>query len=199
MTATPQTPAARPPGRIWYFVAVLVATAGWIGMVVVLAAGLAGSAERMTRVVVPGQAELDLQQPGNYTIFHEYQSTIGNRVYNVESVSGLNVSVRAKAGGPPLPLRSGVSSQYNYSGHAGRSLFNFEIREPGSYILSAAYDDGRKEPQTVLAIDRGFVGSLVVTILGALALALGGMATAITMFIVVFVKRRRARRSAAPA
>jgi hypothetical protein len=77
--------------------------------------------------------------------------------------------------------------------HAGRSLFDFEVKEPGVYQVVASYDGGRKEPQTVLAIDRGFVGDLVMTILGSLAMAFTGMGIAIAIAVVVFIRRRRAR------
>jgi hypothetical protein len=198
MTTTTTPPAARPPGRIWYLLAVLIAIAGWIGMVMVLVAGLSGSTDRMMRILAPGQSELALDESGTYTIFHEYRSILNGRVYNVDSVSGLQVVVREKASGATLALSSTTGSNYSVGSYHGRSLFSFEARKPGVYLLSASYDDGRKQPQTVLAIARGFVGALIGTILGALASAFGGMALAITLFIVVFIKRKRARQATAP-
>lgn len=184
--------AGRPPGRRWYLVAALVALAGWTAMAFFLASRLGDSAERMMRVVVPGQADLVLKEPGTYTIFHEYQSTFGGRVYDVDAVSGLNVTVRTRPGGQDIPLKSAAGTRYRVGSNAGRSLFDFEVRAPGTYQISARYDGGRKEPQTVLAIDRGFVGDLVMTILGAIAMAFAGMGAAIAIVIVVFIKRRRA-------
>ncbi|MGH6771361.1 MAG: hypothetical protein ACRECO_20345 [Xanthobacteraceae bacterium] len=197
--ATSQAPVVIRPGRIWYLVAVLIAVAGWVGMAMVLFSGISGSAERMIRVLVPGQAELTLGEQGSYTIFHEYRSTLDGRVYNVEGVSGLQVTVREKGTGTTVPLTSSASSNYTIGSYAGRSLFNFEVRRPGVYVLAASYDRGRTEPQTVLAIDRGFVGNLIATILLAFGSAFGGMALGIATFIIVFVKRRRARAAAAPA
>jgi hypothetical protein len=190
---TSHAPAAIRPGRIWYLVAVLIGLAGWGGMAMVLFSGLSGSAERMIRVLAPGHAELTLAEQGSYTIFHEYRSMLDGRVYNVEGVSGLQVSVREKGTGIALALTSSPSSNYTIGSYAGRSLFNFEVRRPGVYVLSATYDRGRTEPRTVLSIDRGFVGNLIATILLAFGSAFGGMALGIATFIVVFVKRRRAR------
>ena len=48
----------------------------------------------------------------------------------------------------------------------------------------------------MLAIDRGFVGGLIMTILGAMAIAFGGMGIAVAIAVVVFIKRRRAQRAA---
>jgi hypothetical protein len=197
MTATSSASAVRPPGRIWYLVAVLIAVGGWVGMAMVLVSGLSGTAERMIRVLAPGQAELTLGEPGSYTIFHEHRSTLEGRVYNVEGVSGLQVTVTEKAGGSIVPLSSTAGSHYTVGGYAGRSLFAFDVRKPGVYVLTSSYDGGRKEPRTVLAIDRGFVGNLVGTILGAIALAFGGMVLGIATFIITFVKRRRARAAGA--
>ena len=147
------------------------------------------------RVLVPGQTDLMLKEAGTYTIYHEYQSTFEGRVYDVASVSGLAITVRAQPGGEEVPLRSTTSTRYRVGATAGRSLFDFEVPAPGAYRISAAYGGGRKEPQTVLAIDRGFVGSLVLTILGAIAMAFAGMGIATAIAVMVFVKRRRARRA----
>jgi hypothetical protein len=158
---------------------------------------LGGWAERMMRVVVPGQADLTLKESGTYTIFHEHQSTVDGRVYSVHTVSGLKISVRARPSGQVIPLQNAVGSRYSVRAQAGRSLFDFVVPAAGTYEISAAYDGGRAQPQTVLAIDRGFVGDLILTILGAIAMAFAGMGTAAAIAVVVFIKRRRAKRAAA--
>jgi hypothetical protein len=188
--------AGRVPGRRWYVVAAVVALAAWTAMALFLVSRIGDSTGRMMRVLVPGQTDLVLREPGTYTIFHEYQSTFEGRVYDVATVSGLNVMVRA--GGAVVPLvATKTNTRYRVGSGAGRSLFDFEARTAGTYQISASYDGGRKEPQTVLAVDRGFVGDLIMTILGALALAFGGMGIAVAISVVVFVKRRRALRAAA--
>lgn len=161
-------------------------------MAVFLVSRIQGMTQGMMRVLVPGQADLLIKEPGTYTIFHEFQSTFEGRVYDVRSVSGLRVAVRTA--GTDVPLAASKSnSRYSFASAAGRSLFDFEARTPGTYQISAAYDDGRKEPQTVLAVSRDFFGRLMVTILGSLALAFTGMGIAIAIAVVVFIKRRRAR------
>ena len=165
-------------------------------MAVFLVSRIGNSTSRMMRVLVPGQEEIYVKEPGTYTIFHEYQSTFEGRVYDVAEVSGLSVAVRTVPGGEEVPLSTASGTRYRVGSNAGRSLFNFEARAPGTYRIAAAYDGGRKEPQTVLAIDRGFVGDLVLTILGALAMAFAGMGAAVAISVLVFVKRRRAHMSA---
>jgi hypothetical protein len=196
MAPTDTSALSRPPGRRWYVVAAVVALAAWTTMALFLVSRIGDSMGRMMRVLVPGQTDLLLKEPGTYTIFHEYQSTFEGRVYDVPSVSGLTIAVRS--GGANVPLaRSTSNTRYSVGSSAGRSLFDFEVRTPGTYRISAAYDGGRKEPQTVLAIDRGFVGDLILTILGAMAMAFGGMGIAVAIAVIVFVKRRRAQRAAA--
>jgi hypothetical protein len=186
----------RPPGRRWYLVAALIAIAGWTAMAVFLVSRIGDSTGRMIRLLAPGQTEIVLKEPGTYTIFHEYQSTFEGRVYDVAVVSGLTVSVRTRPGGEEVPLSTATGTRYRVGSYAGRSLFNFEVRAPGSYQIAATYDGGRKEPQTVLAVDRGFFGDFVLTILGALAMAFAGMGAAVAICVLVFLNRRRARMSA---
>jgi hypothetical protein len=102
--------------------------------------------------------------------------------------------VRARPGGQVIPLKSATGASYSVGSYAGRSLFDFEVPAPGTFEISATYDGGRRQPQTVLAIDRGFVEDLLRTILGALALAFAGMGAAIAIAVVVFNKRSRAKR-----
>jgi hypothetical protein len=186
----------RAPSAAWYGLAVLVLVAGWVGMGALLATRLSGTADRMMRVVVPGEAELRLNQPGTYTIFHEYRSTLDGRVYDTPSIDGLDITVRAVSSGRLLELQHGATGSYTVGGSAGRSLFDFEVSEPGAYRIAGVYADARKEPQAVLAIDRGFIGDLLITILGAVAFAFGGTGGAIV--VAILVARRRAKAAGAP-
>ncbi len=195
---TPHDAAAtqRPPGRRWYLIAALIAIAGWSAMAFFLMSRINESTGRMIRVLVPGQTDVVLKEPGTYMIFHESQSTFEGRVYDVAAVSGLNVTVRTRPGGEGVPLSTATGTSYRVGANAGRSLFDFEVRAPGTYQIGGAYDDGRTQPQTVLAIDRGFFGDLLKTIFGAIAMAFAGMGGAIAIAVIVFVKRRRARLAA---
>ena len=82
------------------------------------------------------------------------------------------------------------------SGRSGVAVFTFDITRPGVYRLSAVYDNGRSEPRVVLAVGSGFLLALFSIVLGALVFALGGMAAAVIIAVLVFVKRRRAQRVA---
>jgi hypothetical protein len=186
----------RPLSRGWYVVALIIAIGGWTAMALFLAARLGGSTDGMIRVLVPGETELRLNEAGRYVIYHEFRSAFEGRVYHVDAVSGLNVTVRSGVSGAVVPLEQTTATSYTVGSRSGRSLFAFDVAAPGPYLIAGAYSDGRRDPQTVLAIDRGFVRDLLLTIFGALAMAFGGTALAVAIVGAVFFQRRRVRRTA---
>jgi hypothetical protein len=189
---SPIMPTPDVPGRQWYFVAPIFVIAGIAAMAFMLYRGLDELRTSLTQIVVPGSAELNLGQPGTYTIFHEYQSVVGTRVFNVEPIDNLFVSVRDKATGREIALEtSNASSRYSFNGRSGRSILTFAIAAPGTYLLEAHYGSGRTEPQTVLTVGYGFVGALLKLIGAALATVSSGIA--LTVGIIIFVSRRRQR------
>ena len=102
--------------------------------------------------------------------------------------TGRTIAVRRPSG----------SSSYEFGGRSGRSVLAFDIDKPGTYRLTAGYDDGRTQPQAVLAVGTGFVSGLLATIAMSFGIALAGVAAALVIFIVVLLKRRRALQAAPP-
>lgn len=186
----------RAPGRAWYVLAGLIVLLGAVAAGVFLFTRLNQMADNLTQVVVPGEATLTLTRPGSYMIFHERESVVDGRVYSSSNLSGLRVTLR-NAAGDRIPLSGPTaSSRYNFGSRSGVGIFEFRIRQPGTYRLSASYDGGRTEPRTVLAVGTGFVMGLLVTIFGGLAFAFGGIILAVIVALVVFVRRRKAGRAA---
>lgn len=186
------------PSRAWYVVAAAVFFGAIIAAVWLAVARIGGMGEGLVQVVVPGAADLTLNAPGTYTIFHERNSQVGGRIYASDTISGLRVTVRSAASGQDIAVRRpSATSRYNFGGRSGFSAFAFDVDAPGTYRLSAAYDDGRQQPQTVLAVGTGFVGNLLSTIGLVLALAFAGTGAGLAILIVVLLKRRRALRGMA--
>lgn len=152
--------------------------------------------EGLQQVSVPGEIEITLAEPGTYTIFHEHQSVVGDRVYrNEEGLPGLKVAL-VSAGGAHVALSPAtVSSNYSVGGRAGVSVLGFSTDEPGPYRLSAWYPEGQGGPQGVLAIGRGFTATLLRTIFGVVGLFLGSTVVGGTIAVLTFLRRRRARGS----
>ena len=188
------------PGRAWYWIAAAIFVVGASAAAIFLWSRLTGLENQLTQVLVPGSADVVLEKPGTYTIFHEKVSVFDGRYYTADSISGLTFAVATLPDGTPVALTvPGASTSYQIAGRSGVGVLAFEIVEPGSYRLSARYDDGRQEPKTVLAIGRNFVGNLLATIFGSLAIGFASAGIAIAIATVTYLKRRAAIRASAPA
>jgi len=187
-------------GWIGYVVATLVLVAGIVGAVFFISSRLGEMQNAFTRVVVPGSIDLTLDRLGTYTVFHEPSSVIDGKLFRAESISGLEVTVTSVEDGRRLALTAPMGSEtYSMGGHSGTAILVFTVAKPGRYRLAAAYPDQRAEPRTVLAVSRGFVGSLMSTIFGTLGLGFGSVALATAIGLATFFLGRRAKaRSARP-
>ena len=116
------------------------------------------------RVVVPGSAELRLDKPGQYTIFHEYRSTIDGKSYDASlDLTALEVTVKVKDTGQPVQMvQAWRREKYNAMSRAGYSVYFFTIDRPGTYLLDCRYT--KEMPPAVLAVSTG-VGANVIAII----------------------------------
>ena len=185
------------PSRKGYLLAAAILVGSLVAMGIFLGVRLAALGQGLIQVVVPGEVTLALAEPGSYTIFHERNSVVDGRLYASESISGLAVSLRAPAGAPVALEPVTTSSSYTFGGRTGVAAFSFEVATPGSYRLAVRYADGRREPRAVLAIGRNFMGGLLTTIFGALALAFGGGALAVWIAVRTY-RRNKALLSTSP-
>lgn len=184
------------PGRKWYVVALGVFLLGLAIMGAFLFLRLRALDERIQQVVVPGSAELGLEEPGRYTIYHETGATIDGTYYDDSDLTGLEVLVLAPSGDAVTLESAGVNETYSLGGREGTAIFRFDAPEAGVYRIEAAYPPGRTGGEGVLAVGKGFVKTLLITVFGALAIAGLGALIAIAVAAVTFVKRYRAKRPA---
>lgn len=191
MTSPSTLPAKAPPGRGWYVVAIVVFLAGMAGMGAFLLDRLSHIADGLSRFVVPGEQTLTLA-PGSYTVFHESRSVIDGRIFDSPGLGGLAVTVTSPAGAALALEPVTMSGRYDFGGHTGFATFDFTVAEPGDYTVAGRYPDAAGGPETVIAVGRGFIGSLFGTIFGALGIAFGGAAIAAAILVTVLVRRRRA-------
>jgi hypothetical protein len=180
------------PGRVWYVAAVLVALAGFALAGYRVYSNIGDLMSGLDQVVVPGQADLALE-PGRYTIFHEYQSTVDGRIYSGTDVSGLLVRILPAGGGEPLTLdQPGATSSYELGGRAGRSVLAFEVPKAGEYKLVAVYPEGEEKPQAVLAVGRGMTGRILTLVFSALVIVFLSVAAAALIAVITYRRRRAA-------
>lgn len=182
------------PSRWYYAIAGVIFVGGWVAFGVFLFTNLSGMGSKLQQVVVPGKSEITLPDPGSYTIFHEYKSVVGGKVYSTEQqLSGLEVTLHSKATGVLVPLAPATSNgTYEFGSRAGASVFEFKIPDPGVYELSASYPEGQQGQEVVLAVGHDFTGGLLTTVFGSLAIVFGSMGISLALTIYTLIKRSNA-------
>ena len=142
------------------------------------------------RFAVPGTHEVDFDSSGEYTLFYEYKSSVNGIIYSTgASPPDMTVTLQSKDDAQNVPLLTGSgTSSYEIGGKAGVSMFEFDIDEPGTYILSAEYTDGSTEPPIVFAVGRFNLES---TFIRSFAIGTGGFVIGMFSILVVFLLRRR--------
>ena len=183
------------PSRLYYGLAAVIFIGGWVLFGLFLFRSLSKLPEKLQQVVVPGKTDITLAKAGSYTIYHEYRSVIGSRVSSSPRlVSGLQCRLVSKATGAEIPLSTSLgSSHYSYGSHAGVSLFDFTIDQPGVYEISGGYAATGEGPQVVLAIGQGFVTAILLTVFGCLAIVFGCIGLSVAIAAYTAVKRQKAR------
>jgi hypothetical protein len=184
------------PSRGYYALAALVFLAGLGFFVFVLWKGLTGATSKLQQVVAPGRAEITLSEPGDYTIFYEHESVIGNRVYSTtEDVPGLECTLVSKNTGAPVQLsRSTVNTTYSFGGRSGKSVLDFHVGQPGIYELTSGYPRSGQGPEVVLAVGHGVTMGILTTVFGALGIFFGSIALSLAILVVTLVKRHNAKK-----
>ena len=69
------------PSRWYYGLAILVFIGGVVSFALFLHKNLNSLSNSLTQVVMPGKWDITLPMTGKYTIFYEYCSLAGNRVF----------------------------------------------------------------------------------------------------------------------
>jgi hypothetical protein len=191
------TPALK-PSRGYYVLAAIVFVSGWGLLAILLFVGLSGLGSKLQRVVAPGQSDLALNAPGDYTIYYEHRSVVGNRVYSTdENLSGLECELVSKATGARIPISaSSTNSTYSIGSYEGKSLLEFHVEQPGTYQLTTVYA-AREGPEVVLAVGQGIFTKIVLAVFGGVASLFACLALATAIAVVTFIKRTKARKQLA--
>jgi hypothetical protein len=184
--------------RAWYIVAALLFIGAGVGAGWTLWTGIAGIGASLVRIAVPGSGELTLDKPGTYTIYHEGEEVTDGHISAVESLNGMTVTVTDEVTGARLAVKTpNFNGSYTINGHSGVSVLAFDAPQPGRYRLAGAYDNGKTDPKTLLAVDLGLFGRMFRTIITAFCLGGVGALAALLIVLVTFFQRRRMFRAAA--
>lgn len=171
-----------------YVTALCIFIAGIVGFVAFLISSIWNITD-MKQYVVPGVHTLELERPGNYTIFHEYKSMIdGEYIWSEGFPAGLKIVVTSHDGDtlPVEPLRSG--SSYSVGSREGSGVASFRVASPGIYSLSGTFT-GSSAPKTVLTVTSGFMSGLFKTVFGGIAILGGSMILSFILALLTLLKQ----------
>lgn len=182
------------PSRWYYGMAAVVCIVGFAMFYETLMKGLNAVPSMVQQFAAPGNAELALPNPGEYTVFYEYQSVMGNRTYSTGlDVPDLRLSVVSKDTGSAVKLRpSGVNTTYSFERRAGRSLFDFNIDKPGVYQFKTRYAKGQQGEEVAMAVGQGVPGVIMKTVFMGLSIAFATLGLTFVIVLVTAIKRHNA-------
>jgi hypothetical protein len=182
------------PSRWYYALAFLALLAGIAIFAWSIFTGISSISDELVQVAAPGKADLDLQEPGSYTIFYENQSYFnGSFYYAGEGVPELQFEIIELSTGASIATYAPSGSfTYSIGGRVGRSILDFQTSRPGIYRISTSYPDGSTEPKVVLAIGHGLLEDTLSAVLTSLAAFFGSIIIAAGMAIVIYRRRQRA-------
>jgi hypothetical protein len=157
--------------------------------------------KNLTRVVVPGSAEIHFSESGAYAVYYEYRSVIdGVRYVRDEYPPSMRCQLRSKVTGEAVKLApSNVEGNVyitHYPERAGVLYKSISIDQPGVYTFSCQYPDGRAYPKTVMAVGPNIVWEFFNAALKPIAAFICGMpvftvACGISILIIGFVAFKR--------
>ncbi len=116
---------------IWYYgLAVLIIIIGFVAFAGYIFTGISSLESGLMQIAAPGNAEMDLKEPGDYTIYYESQSYFNGRVYDTGGqIPGLKISVSEKASGQTLATNTATGTTYSIGSRSGQSITAFKSGE----------------------------------------------------------------------
>ncbi len=202
------SPVKRPPRR-WLYV---LAAALWLG-VPLLMTGLAipqvvllkdAFKDQGMQLQAPGRSELHFQNPGDFALFvsGDKATTVASpRRGSIVLQRGLTLYLE-DAAGMGLPLQApGSSSTVTMGSQSWVRVATFSIQQPGSYTLTAQFEEGRPGRQAdsvlVATADWPFAQILdgLMVLLPILAVALACIVLGVGLAMYVYVRRYDARQT----
>lgn len=179
---------------IWrYVLAVLVAIAGFGFFAYFIFNGISDAGSNLAQVVVPGGADLELKEAGEYTVFYESRTFADGKFYSTgEQINGLQIRVVEKATGRDLPVHpSSGNFRYSLGSRIGQSVMAFQVGRPGIYRIEASYASG-SGPEVVLAVGSGFGWKIFSLVLSSLAIVFVSLAVAAIIAATTYLGRKKA-------
>ncbi len=191
-----QTSEIRPPA-FWYAISVVILVGG-VGFAFWLGPSDASSL-RGNAMSVRGDGSIQIESPGSYSLYvyraaSDRQNGEANQAWRAAKTA--TVVVRRDGSGDVLPVRN-VYETIELHGSLFARLVEFEVREPGAYRVHIAPPLMTVKPavrpsEPLSSLEQQMMG-FVVKLIIAVGVGLLSSVLAIVMFVVVFMKRGRAK------
>jgi hypothetical protein len=160
----------RKPTRWLYVLAALLPALACLGTALVVyqeVPELPGALEKtgledLTRVVVPGAAEIYFPEAGAYAVYHETRSVVdGVRYFRDTIPPGLTCRLRSQVTGREVELAASQVEGNVYTAHnperVGQMIKTISVDHPGFYQFSCQYAVGGASPEIVLSVGPNLV------------------------------------------
>jgi len=153
------------PTRWYYVLALLIPVFACMGTALIVylnvpklpgALGTLGI-NNLTRVTVPGSADINFPKAGAYAVYYEYRSVIDGESYvRGKYPPHLNCQLKSKATGQNIELATNHIEGNMYATQnqerVGVLIKSITINTPGIHRFSCQYHDSETDPQIVLAV-----------------------------------------------
>ncbi|MEW6262632.1 MAG: hypothetical protein AB1641_06090 [Thermodesulfobacteriota bacterium] len=177
----------------------LIILAGVAGFVYHLFTGLTGLTQGIVRVQAPGRQEIQLDEPGQYTIFLEVSPGAEAQAVEYEDLlKGLHLRLETLSGQAIKLGQVRGSSTYDLEGRRGVSLMQFEITSAGRYRFLADYEKSTPARPATLTMIQGFAAKLTRVIIIGLAIMFGALLLGGLVIVLAVVLYLSGRKKQAP-
>jgi hypothetical protein len=178
---------------VWYYgLAVLIIIIGFVAFAGSIFMGISSVERGLMQITAPGNAEMDLKEPGEYTIYYESQSYFNGSVYDTGGqIPGLKIGVSEKASGETLATDTATGTTYSMGSRSGQSITAFKVERPGLYWINTSYPKV-PGPKVILAVGKGFAEGIFHLITVAMLLLFGSIAIAAVITFVTYTRRKKA-------
>lgn len=183
------------PERWHYAFPVAIFITGLSIFILIFSRSLGGFSGAITQVVLPGKSDVILKRPGNYTVYYEYKSAIGDKKYSTgKNLLGLKCFLVHRESKNVIELsRATSNSKYTIGPRKGIAVLEFNIAEPGTYVFSGRYPERVRGRDVVMAISGDYGAGLMVGVLGGLGIISTTVMLSAGMAIMIYMKRQRAK------
>ena len=155
--------------------------------------GLDGITEGLTRVQVPGETAVSLEE-GTWTVFYEWSGEFQGETFSTSSEFPGMEAVVIDDGGEQIPVTpSNASFNYNIGGHSGFSVGEVDIPAAGEYVFAARSLDPTDSQPFVVALGKDIGQSTVLLVIGVIGM-IGAAAIAFVIWLIVIILRSRAKK-----